>query len=152
HRPAGAFRRRDDRAVSTAGTITRSQQQTNSAHMINRRSVPQTFCSDRLERKLTTSGFQGIGGNKQELPMRAILAAALASAVLYSIPAGAVEYCDKSCIGPACVKNCVREPDVTLGRRDRDRDVIIEERTRRSREPGVEIRGPRRPGVEIDVR
>jgi hypothetical protein len=83
--------------------------------------------------------------------MRAILAAALASAALYSIPANAVEYCDKSCVGPACVKDCVRRPDVTTGRRDRD-TVIIEERTRRSREPGVEIRGPRRPGVEIDVR
>ena len=84
--------------------------------------------------------------------MRMILAAALASAALYSIPASAVEYCDESCVGPACVKNCVHRPGATVGRRDRDRDVIIEERTRRSREPGVEIRGPRRPGVDIDVR
>ena len=85
--------------------------------------------------------------------MRTILAAAaLASAVMYSLPAGAVEYCNENCVGPACVKDCVRRPDATVGRRDRDRDVIIEERTRRSREPGIELRGPRRPGVDIDVR
>lgn len=82
--------------------------------------------------------------------MRTILAAALATAALYSVQANAVEVCDKSCVGPACTKNCVREPDVTTGRRDRD--VIIEERTRRSREPGVEIREPRRPGVDVEVR
>ena len=84
--------------------------------------------------------------------MRTILAAALATAALYSVQANAVEVCYKSCVGPACTTNCVREPDVTTGRRDRDRDVIIEERTRRSREPGVEIREPRRPGVDVEVR
>jgi hypothetical protein len=96
--------------------------------------------------------FSGIGGNEQEFPMRTILAAALASAVLYSLPASAVEYCDQTCVGPACVKDCVRRPDATVGRRDRDRDVIIEERTRRSREPGIEVREPRRRGVDIEVR
>jgi hypothetical protein len=38
--------------------------------------------------------------------------------------AGAVEYCDKSCVGPPCVKDCVRQPDVTVGRRDRDAEAI----------------------------
>ena len=89
--------------------------------------------------------------------MRTILAAVLATAALYSVQASAVEYCDKSCVGPACAKDCVRQPDATVGRRDRDRDrdVIIEERTRRSREPGIdgiEDREPRRPGVDVEVR
>jgi hypothetical protein len=79
-----------------------------------------------------------------------ILAATLASAAVLSLPASAVEVCDKTCIGPACVKDCVREPSATVGRRDRD-EMIIEERTRRSREPGVEIREERRPGVEIEI-
>jgi hypothetical protein len=43
----------------------------------------------------------------------------------------------------------VREPNATVGRRDRD-TVIIEERNRR-REPDVEIRRERRPGVEIEI-
>jgi hypothetical protein len=96
-----------------------------------------------------------MGGNEQEFPMRTILAVALATAALYSVQASAVEYCDKSCVGPACVKDCVRQPDATVGRRDRDRDVIIEERTRRSREPGIdgiEDPEPRRPGVDLEVR
>ena len=60
------------------------------------------------------------------------LAAALAGSVVLSMSAGAVEVCDKSCVGPACVKDCVREPDVTVGRERRDRnEVIIEERDRR---------------------
>jgi hypothetical protein len=82
--------------------------------------------------------------------MRKLLfAAALASAATLSFSAGAIEVCDKSCVGPLCEKNCVRAPDATDGRRDRD--VIIEERTRRPRGPDVEIREPRRPGVEIEV-
>jgi hypothetical protein len=52
---------------------------------------------------------------------------------MVSMSAGAAEVCDKSCVGPACAKDCVREPDATVGR---DRDVTIERR----REPGVEIR------------
>jgi hypothetical protein len=82
-----------------------------------------------------------------------ILAAALAGAAVLSVPAGAVEVCDKSCVGPACVKDCVREPDISVGRGARDRDeVIIEERTRR-REPGIEFRErERRPGVDIEIR
>jgi nitrate reductase beta subunit len=79
-----------------------------------------------------------------------ILAATLASTAMLSLPAKAVEVCDKTCVGPACVKDCVRAPSPTVGRRDRD-EVIIEERTRRSREPGVEIREERRPGVEVEV-
>jgi hypothetical protein len=79
-----------------------------------------------------------------------ILAAALASTAMLALPASAVEVCDKTCVGPACAKNCVHEPSATVGRRDRE--VIIEERTRRTREPAVEIRKERRPGVEIDVR
>jgi hypothetical protein len=73
-----------------------------------------------------------------------MLAAALAGTAVLSTAAGAVEVCDKSCVGPACAKDCVREPDATVGR---DRDVTIERR----REPGVEIRErDRRPGVEIE--
>ena len=77
------------------------------------------------------------------------LATALASTALLSVPASAVEVCDKTCVGPACVKDCVREPNATVGRRDRD-TVIIEERNRR-RGPDVEIRRERRPGVEIEI-
>jgi hypothetical protein len=80
-----------------------------------------------------------------------ILAATLASTAMLALPASAVEVCDKTCVGPACAKSCVHEPSATVGRRDRD-TVIIEERTRRSREPAVEIRKERRPGVEVDVR
>jgi hypothetical protein len=80
------------------------------------------------------------------------LAVALASTALLSLPAGAVEVCDKSCVGPACVKDCVREPGVTVGRgdRDRDRDVTIEEREHR-RGPDVEIKRERRPGVDVEI-
>jgi hypothetical protein len=76
------------------------------------------------------------------------LAAALAGAGVLATSAGAVEVCDKSCVGPACAKDCVREPDATVGR-DRDRDVTIERR----REPGVELRErEHRPGVEVEKR
>jgi hypothetical protein len=76
-------------------------------------------------------------------------AAALASTALLSIPASAVEVCDKSCVGPACVKDCVREPNATVGRRDRD-EVIIQERRRRA--PDVEIKErDRRLGVDIEL-
>jgi hypothetical protein len=80
------------------------------------------------------------------------LAAALAGSVVLSMSAGAVEVCDKSCVGTACVKDCVREPDVTVGRERRDRnEVIIEERDRR-REPGVEFRErERRPGIDVEI-
>jgi hypothetical protein len=80
------------------------------------------------------------------------LAAALAGSVALSMSAGAVEVCDKSCVGPACVKDCVRELDVTVGRERRDRnEVIIEERDRR-REPGVEFRErERRPGIDVEI-
>ena len=81
------------------------------------------------------------------------LAAALAgSAALFS-SAGAVEVCDKTCVGPACAKDCVREPDVTVGRDRRDREgAIIEERTR-TREPAVDYRErERRPGVDVEMR
>jgi len=80
------------------------------------------------------------------------LAAALAGSAVLSIPSGAVEVCDKSCVGPACVKDCVREPDVTVGRDRRDNEITIEERNRR-REPGVELRErDRRPGVDVEIK
>lgn len=75
----------------------------------------------------------------------------LASTAWLSIPASAVEVCEKGCVGPACVKDCVREPNATVGRGERD-EVIIEERRRRG--PEVEIRErerDRRPGVEIEL-
>ena len=78
------------------------------------------------------------------------LATALASTALLSVPASAVEVCDKTCVGPACVKDCVREPNATVGRRDRYTVIIEEERNRR-RGPDVEIRRERRPGVEIEI-
>jgi hypothetical protein len=72
------------------------------------------------------------------------LASALAGSAMVSMSAGAAEVCDKTCVGPACAKDCVREPDATVGR---DRDVTIERR----REPGVELREREvRPGVEIE--
>jgi len=77
------------------------------------------------------------------------LAVALASSALLSIPASAAVVCDKTCVGPLCAKDCVRERDVTVGRAPRD-EVIIEERNRHRR-PGVEFREHRRPGVEIEV-
>jgi hypothetical protein len=87
-----------------------------------------------------------------------LLAAVLAGAGMLSSAAGAVEVCDKTCVGPACAKDCVREPDVTVGRDRRDRrdrnEVIIEERNRH-REPGIELRErerDRRPGVDIEIR
>jgi hypothetical protein len=79
------------------------------------------------------------------------LAAALAGSALLSTGANAAEVCDKSCVGPACKTDCVREPDTIVGR---DRDVTIERR----REPGVEVREHRgvevertRPGVGVEV-
>jgi hypothetical protein len=45
-----------------------------------------------------------------------ILVARLASTAMLSLPASAVEVCDKTCVGPACVKDCVREPSPTVGR------------------------------------
>jgi hypothetical protein len=79
------------------------------------------------------------------------LAAALAGSAVLAMPAGAAEVCDKTCVGPACAKDCVREPDVTVGRERRDRDITIEERNRH-REPGVELRErDRRPGVDVEI-
>jgi hypothetical protein len=73
------------------------------------------------------------------------LAAALSGMAALVTPTSAVEVCDKTCVGPACAKDCVREPDATVGR---DRDVTIERR----REPGVEIRErEHRPGVEVET-
>ncbi len=82
------------------------------------------------------------------------LAVALAGAAVLSTSAGAVEVCDKTCVGPACASDCVREPDVTVGRDRRDNEITIEERNRR-REPGVELRErerDRRPGVDVEIR
>ena len=82
------------------------------------------------------------------------LAVALAGAAVLSTSAGAVELCDKTCVGPACASDCVREPDVTVGRDRRDNEITIEERNRR-REPGVELRErerDRRPGVDVEIR
>jgi hypothetical protein len=79
------------------------------------------------------------------------LAAALAGSVVLSLPASAVEVCDKSCVGPSCRTDCVREPNATVGRGPRDEKTIIEERERR-REPGVEYRErERRPGVDVEI-
>jgi hypothetical protein len=96
---------------------------------------------------------------KKEFQMRTAyalaLAASLAGSVVLALPVGAVEVCDKTCVGPACAKDCVREPDVTVGRdRDRGHDVIIEERNRH-REPGVEFKErerDHRPGVDVEIR
>jgi hypothetical protein len=78
------------------------------------------------------------------------LAAALASTAFLSFPVGAVEVCDKTCVGPACSKNCVREPSATVGRGERDK-VIIEERNRRH-DPDVVIKErERRPNVDVEV-
>jgi hypothetical protein len=86
--------------------------------------------------------------------MRAVqtlsFAAALVGTALLCLPAGAVEVCDKSCVGPLCAKDCVHRPDVTVGRGPRDRVIIEEERARRR--PDVEIRErTRRPGVDIEI-
>jgi hypothetical protein len=94
---------------------------------------------------------------KKESQMRTAyaltLAAALAGSAVLATPAGAVEVCDKTCVGPACAKDCVREPDVTVGRDRRDNEITIEERNRR-REPGVELRErerDRRPGIDVEI-
>jgi hypothetical protein len=78
------------------------------------------------------------------------VAAALAGSTLLSLPASAAEVCDRNCIGPLCSEQCSRDRDVTVGRGVRDKDVVIEER-RRVREPDVEIRRERRPGVDIEI-
>jgi hypothetical protein len=77
-------------------------------------------------------------------------AAAAAGTALLSLPASAAEVCDRSCVGPLCSEQCSRDRDVTVGRGVRDKDVVIEER-RRVREPDVEIRRERRPGVDIEI-
>jgi hypothetical protein len=87
------------------------------------------------------------------------LVVALAGTAVLSVPARAVEVCDKSCVGPLCAKDgvgplcakdCVREPNATVGRGERDK-VIIEERSRRT-EPDVVIKErERRPNVDIEV-
>ena len=78
------------------------------------------------------------------------LAASLASSAVLITPAGAAEVCDTNCVGPACTRDCVREPNATVGR-GRD-EVIIEERNR-GRAPDVELRErERRPGVDIEIR
>jgi hypothetical protein len=56
------------------------------------------------------------------------LAAALAGSAVLSTAAGAVEVCDKTCVGPACAKDCVREPDVTVGRDRRDNEPRLSRR------------------------
>jgi hypothetical protein len=78
------------------------------------------------------------------------VAAALTSSAILSLPANSAEVCDQNCIGPLCGENCTRTPDVTVGRGVREPDVTIEER-RRVREPGVEIRRERRPGVDVEI-
>jgi hypothetical protein len=88
--------------------------------------------------------------NQMRTAQALTLAVALASTALLSLPASAVEVCDKTCVGPACVKDCVREPGVTVGRGDREKEVIVEERERR-RGPEVEIKKERRPGVEVEI-
>lgn len=80
-------------------------------------------------------------------------AAGLVSAAILFTPAAADEVCDKNCVGPACATSCRHEPDMTIGRdlRDRDDEVIIEERNRH-RKPGLEFRErERRPGVDVDI-
>src|SRR5437016_2666111 len=80
--------------------------------------------------------IEAIEGDPQMRTAYALsLAAVLAGSAVLAMPAGAVEVCDKTCVGPACAKDCVREPDTTVGRDRRDNEVIIEERNRR-REPG----------------
>jgi hypothetical protein len=83
-----------------------------------------------------------------------ILAVTVAGAALVSVPASAQRICDRNCVGPLCNEQCVegsRDRDLTVGRGRRDRDVIIEERRYRDRDPGVEIRTPR-PGVDVEIR
>ena len=64
---------------------------------------------------------------------------------------GAVEVCDKTCVGPACAKDCVREPDVTVGRDRRDREGAIIQAPAGTREPAVELERTR-PGVDVEMR
>lgn len=91
--------------------------------------------------------------------MRTILATALLSAVAFIQPADAQRTCRQDCLGPLCSEQCTENPGAVVIERDRDRtdgrvirrerdsDVVIEERRHR-REPGVEFRAP---GVEIEV-
>ena len=78
------------------------------------------------------------------------VAAALAGFAIFSLPASAAEVCDRNCVGPLCGESCTRTPDVTVGKGVRETDVTIEER-RRVREPDVEIRRERRPGVDVEI-
>jgi hypothetical protein len=78
---------------------------------------------------------------------------ALAGSALITPPASAQRVCNQNCVGPVCNEQCVesnRDRDITVGRGRRDRDVIIEERRYRDREPGVEVRRSR-PGLEIEI-
>jgi len=97
-----------------------------------------------------------LGAPRMRTAYALTLAAALAGSAMICTPAGAAEVCDKSCVGPSCRTDCVREPNATVGRDSRDK-TIIEERDRR-REPGVTVEKERRPerhpgaDVEIDRR
>ena len=113
-------------------------------------------CFGQSRNSISTFVLPTIEAIKKGVQMRTAyalaLAAALAGSAVLSTPAGAVEVCDKTCVGPACAKDCVREPDVTVGRDRRDNEITIEERNRR-REPGVELRErDRRPGVDVEIR
>ena len=97
-----------------------------------------------------------LGAPRMRTAYALTLAAALAGSAMICTPAGAAEVCDKSCVGPSCRTDCVREPNATVGPDSRDK-TIIEERDRK-REPGVTIEKERRPerhpgaDVEIDRR
>jgi hypothetical protein len=58
-------------------------------------------------------------------------AVAIATGATLSISASAVEVCDENCVGPICSKECVSEPNVTVGRSERNK-VMIKERNRRT--------------------
>ena len=87
---------------------------------------------------------------------RVTLAAALLGSLALVQPADAQRTCRQDCVGPVCTEQCTEGPvvierDRTDGRelrRERDADVVIEER-RRLREPGIELRTP---GVDIEIR
>src|SRR5258705_11698506 len=79
------------------------------------------------------------------------VAVAMTGSLLLSLPASAAEVCDRNCVGPLCGEDCTRTPDATVGKGVREPDVTIEER-RRVREPDVEIRRDRLPGVEVEIK
>lgn len=90
--------------------------------------------------------------------LRTGLAAALLSAVALIQPADAQRTCRQDCVGPLCSEQCTensgaliieRDRHPTDGRayRERDPDVVIEQR-RRQREPGIEFRAP---GVDVEI-